>query len=215
MAVMNELVALEQERRAKRPAELQAVMDQATADLAASEMADGFLREGDTAPDFVLPDALGNRVALADLRAQGPVVIAFYRGAWCPYCNLEVQLLQRALPDIQALGATLVAISPQTPDNSLTLAEKHGLGFAVLSDAGNAVARRFGLVFTVPDALRGVYDKLGIDIPAHNGDGSFELPVPGTYVVGRDGTIAFAYANVDYTRRVATEDILEALRSLR
>ncbi len=215
MAVMNELVALEQERRAKRPAELQAVMDQATADLDASEMADGFLREGDTAPDFVLPDALGNSVALADLRAQGPVVIAFYRGTWCPYCNLEVQLLQRALPDIQALGATLVAISPQTPDNSLTLAEKHGLGFAVLSDAGNAVARRFGLVFTVPDALRGVYDKLGIDIPAHNGDGSFELPVPGTYVVGRDGTIAFAYANVDYTRRVATADILEALRSLR
>ncbi|MCB0053450.1 MAG: AhpC/TSA family protein, partial [Caldilinea sp.] len=115
--------------------------------------------------------------------------------------------------DIQALGATLVAISPQTPDNSLSLAEKHGLAFPVLSDAGNAVARRFGLVFTVPEALRAVYDKLGIDIPAHNGDGSFELPVPGTYVVGRDGTIAFAYANVDYTRRVAVRDILAALRT--
>lgn len=213
MAVMNELVALEQERRAKRPAELQAVMDQATTDLAASGMADGFLQVGDSAPDFVLPDALDNRVALADLRAQGPVVIAFYRGAWCPYCNLEVQLLQQALPDIRALGATLVAISPQTPDNSLTLAEKHGLTFPVVSDAGNAVARRFGLVFTMPEALRAVYAKLGIDIPAHNGDGSFELPVPGTYVVGRDGTIAFTYANVDYTRRVATADILEALRT--
>lgn len=213
MAVMTELVALEQERRAKRPAELQAVMDQATDDLAASGMAGGFLQVGDVAPDFVLPDALGNAVALADLRAQGPVVLAFYRGAWCPYCNLEVQLLQQALPDIQALGATLVAISPQTPDNSLSLAEKHGLAFPVLSDAGNAVARRFGLVFTVPEALRAVYDKLGIDIPAHNGDGSFELPVPGTYVVGRDGTIAFAYANVDYTRRVAVGDILAALRT--
>ncbi|MCB0068419.1 MAG: AhpC/TSA family protein [Caldilineaceae bacterium] len=213
MAVMTELVALEQERRAKRPAELQAVMDQATDDLAASGMAGGFLQVGDVAPDFVLPDALGNAVALADLRAQGPVALSFYRGAWCPYCNLEVQLLQQALPDIQALGATLVAISPQTPDNSLSLAEKHGLAFPVLSDAGNAVARRFGLVFTVPEALRAVYDKLGIDIPAHNGDGSFELPVPGTYVVGRDGTIAFAYANVDYTRRVATGDILAALRT--
>ena len=213
MAVMNELVALEQERRAKRPAELQAVMDQATAELAASGMADGFLQVGDAAPDFVLPDALGNAVTLADLRAQGPVVLSFYRGAWCPYCNLELQLLQQALPDIRALGATLVAISPQTPDNSLTLAEKHGLAFPVLSDAGNTVARRFGLVFTVPAALRGVYDKLGIDIAAHNGDGSFELPVPGTYVVGRDGTIAFAYANVDYTRRVATAEILEALRN--
>ena len=213
MAVMTELVALEQERRAKRPAELQAVMDQATDDLAASGMAGGFLQVGDVAPDFVLPDALGNAVALADLRAQGPVVLAFYRGAWCPYCNLEVQLLQQALPDIQALGATLVAISPQTPDNSLSLAEKHGLALPVLSDAGNAVARRFGLVFTVPEALRAVYDKLGIDIPAHNGDGSFELPVPGTYVVGRDGTIAFAYANVDYTRRVAVRDILAALRT--
>ena len=213
MAVMTELVALEQERRAKRPAELQAVMDQATDDLAASGMAGGFLQVGDVAPDFVVPDVLGNAVALADLRAQGPVVLSFYRGAWCPYCNLEVQLLQQALPDIQALGATLVAISPQTPDNSLSLAEKHGLAFPVLSDAGNAVARRFGLVFTVPDALRAVYDKLGIDIPAHNGDGSFELPVPGTYVVGRDGTIAFAYANVDYTRRVAVGDILAALRT--
>ena len=213
MAVMNELVALEQERRAKRPAELQAVMDQATAELAASGMADGFLQVGDAAPDFVLPDALGNAVTLADLRAQGPVVLSFYRGAWCPYCNLELQLLQQALPDIQALDATLVAISPQTPDNSLTLAEKHGLAFPVLSDAGNAVARRFGLVFTVPESLRAVYDKLGIDIAAHNGDGSFELPVPGTYVVGRDGTIAFAYANVDYTRRVATAEILEALRN--
>lgn len=213
MAVMNELVALEQERRAKRPAELQAVMDQATAELAASGMADGFLQVGDAAPDFVLPDALGNAVTLADLRAQGPVVLSFYRGAWCPYCNLELQLLQQALPDIRALGATLVAISPQTPDNSLSLAEKHGLAFPVLSDAGNAVARRFGLVFTVPAALRGVYDKLGIDIAAHNGEGSFELPVPGTYVVGRDGTIAFAYANVDYTRRVATAEILEALRN--
>ncbi len=213
MAVMNELVALEQERRAKRPAELQAVMDQATAELAASGMADGFLQVGDAAPDFVLPDALGNAVTLADLRAQGPVVLSFYRGAWCPYCNLELQLLQQALPDIRALGATLVAISPQTPDNSLSLAEKHGLAFSVLSDVGNAVARRFGLVFTVPAALRGVYDKLGIDIAAHNGDGSFELPVPGTYVVGRDGTIAFAYANVDYTRRVATAEILEALRN--
>ncbi|MCB0059470.1 MAG: AhpC/TSA family protein [Caldilineaceae bacterium] len=213
MAVMTELVALEQERRAKRPAELQAVMDQATDDLAASGMAGGFLQVGDVAPDFVLPDALGNAVALADLRAQGPVALSFYRGAWCPYCNLEVQLLQQALPDIQALGATLVAISPQTPDNSLSLAEKHGLAFPVLSDAGNAVARRFGLVFTVPEALRAVYDKLGIDIPAHNGDGSFELPVPGTYVVGRDGTIAFAYANVDYTRRVAVGDILAALRT--
>lgn len=213
MAVMNELVALEQERRAKRPAELQAVMDQATAELAASGMADGFLQVGDAAPDFVLPDALGNAVTLADLRAQGPVVLSFYRGAWCPYCNLELQLLQQALPDIQALDATLVAISPQTPDNSLSLAEKHGLAFPVLSDAGNAVARRFGLVFTVPESLRAVYDKLGIDIAAHNGDGSFELPVPGTYVVGRDGTIAFAYANVDYTRRVATAEILEALRN--
>ncbi|MCB0040501.1 MAG: AhpC/TSA family protein [Caldilineaceae bacterium] len=213
MAVMTELVALEQERRAKRPAELQAVMDQATDDLAASGMAGGFLQVGDVAPDFVLPDVLGNAVALGDLRAQGPVALSFYRGAWCPYCNLEVQLLQQALPDIQALGATLVAISPQTPDNSLSLAEKHGLAFPVLSDAGNAVARRFGLVFTVPEALRAVYDKLGIDIPAHNGDGSFELPVPGTYVVGRDGTIAFAYANVDYTRRVAVRDILAALRT--
>lgn len=215
MAVMNELVVLEQERRAKRPVELQAVMDQATADLAASGMAEGFLQVGDAAPDFALPDALGNVVTLADLRAQGPVVLAFYRGAWCPYCNLEVQLLQQALPEIQALGATLVAISPQTPDNSLTLAEKHGLAFPVLSDAGNTVARRFGLVFTVPEALRAVYDRLGIDIPAHNGDGSFELPVPGTYVVNRAGKIAFAYANVDYTRRVAAGDILAALRLLR
>ncbi len=214
MEVMNELVALERERRANRPAALQAVMDQATTDLANSDIETGFLRVGDSAPDFVLPDALGRPVALAELRGQGPVVIAFYRGSWCPYCNLEVRLLQQALPQIKAAGATLVAISPQTADNSLSLVEKHSLEYPVLTDEGNQVARRFGLVFTVPADLRGVYDKLNVDIPAHNGDDSFELPVPGTYIVDRDGKIALAYANVDYTRRLAVDDIVTGLAEL-
>ena len=200
--------------RARIPAEKLAVMDAATAALEASGLADGSLAVGAVAPDFVLPDATGGKVALSSLLAKGPVVLAFYRGGWCPYCSLELRTLQARLADITAAGAALVAVSPQTPDNSMSTAEKLELAFPVLSDVGNVVARAYGLVFTLPEDLRQIYAGFGLDIPAANGDSTFELPVPATYVIGTDGKVAWRFADADYTKRAEPDDVIAALRSL-
>jgi len=191
-----------------------AIMDRATVDLQASGIADGVVGEGQTAPDFELPDAKGGTVRLSEKLQGGPVVVSFYRGQWCPYCNLELRALQNALPEFQKRGAQLIAISPQTPDSSLSTAEKNELTFEVLSDVGNAIAREYGLVFTLSEELRPVYTKFGIDVPAHNGDRTFELPIPATYVVGRDGVIALAFANADYIARLDPSAIIDALDQL-
>lgn len=170
---------------------------------------------GDIAPDFELPDALGLSVRSIDLRATGPLVINFYRGNWCPYCNLELRTLQRHLPQITGLGASLVAISPQIPDQSLTTAEKNELAFPVLSDVGNVVARRFGLVFALAEHLRPIYTELGIDLPKFNGTNTFELPVPGTFIIDRNAVIQAVHVNADYKKRMEPARILEVLTDLR
>ncbi|GAC1605020.1 MAG: peroxiredoxin-like family protein [Acidimicrobiales bacterium] len=200
--------------RTRIPAETLAVMDAATADVASSWDAEAAVKVGDTAPDFTLPDANGDKVNFAGLLETGPVVLAFYRGGWCPYCSTELRALQASLPELRELGATLVAISPQTPDNSLSTAEKLELAFPVLSDVGNTVSRAFGLVFTLPESLRAVYTGFGLDLPAANGDDSFELPVPATYVIDRNGSVTWRFADADYTRRAEPSDILDAVRTL-
>ena len=167
-----------------------------------------------SAPDFALPDALGATVRLAELLTRGPVALVFYRGEWCPYCNLALRAYQASLPEIERLGATLVAISPQTPDNSLTTVEKKGLTFPVLSDVGNRVARQYGLVFAIGEAARPVYAAIGADLPAFNGDASWELPMPGVFVIAPDGTVRFVAVEADFTRRPDPGTILTALRPL-
>lgn len=199
---------------AKIPDAAKAVMNTATAALAQSDITATSLKAGDRLPTFTLPNATGQSINIQDLLNNGPVVISFYRGGWCPYCNLELRALQQALPEIQAQGASLVAISPETPDNSLSTAEKHSLAFEVLSDAQNQVARQFGLVFTVPEALREVYQSFGIDLPASNGDDSFELPLPATYIVNTDGTVVDGFVEVDYRQRQDPEAIIQALKQL-
>jgi len=154
-------------------------------------------------------------VRLSELLQHGPVVVAFYRGGWCPYCNLELRALQKSLTEIQKLGAQLVAISPQTPDSSLSTQQKDELQFRVLSDKHSAVARQFGLVFTLPEEIRTIYKGFGHDIAARNGDDSFELPFPATYVIGQARTIHFAFVNADYTKRAQPAAILKVLRELR
>jgi len=200
--------------RASIPAETLAVMDAATDALAATHLAEQCLGVGAPAPDFSLPDATGALVTLSKLLAEGPVVLAFYRGGWCPYCNIELRSLQARLPEIAAAGGRLVAISPQTPDNSLTTAEKLDLSFPVLSDVGNVVARSYGLVFSLADDLRPVYGGWGLDLPAANGDDSFELPLPATFVLGADGTVAWRFADADYTKRGEPDEVIDALRAL-
>jgi len=167
---------------------------------------------GDRAPAFRLPDARGGEVALDALLDDGPVVLVFYRGAWCPYCNLQLAAFQAALPDLRATGATLVAVSPQTPDQSLTLAEQRALEFHVLSDAGNATARAYGLVFTQSETTTAALRGLGVDLAAFNGDGTNTLPAPSVFVIGRDGAIRFAAVSGDYRWRVGPDEVLAALR---
>lgn len=172
------------------------------------------LKEGAQVADFTLPDALGNSVTLSHLLKQGPVVITFYRGEWCPYCNLELHAYQQALPQIQALGASLVAISPQTPDHSLSTVEKKELTFTVLSDVGNRVARQFGLVFTIDESVRATYKQVGTDLTKFNGDDAWELPMPGTFLIDRSGIVRLAFVNPDFTRRLDPSTVIERLKEI-
>src|SRR5258707_3093354 len=183
--------------------------------LIASDAAEKVLKEGTQAPDFTLPDVLGNRVTLSQRLRQGPVVLSFYRGEWCPYCNLELRAYQRVLPQLQELEASLVAISPQTPDHSLSTVEKQKLTFAVLSDVGNQVARQFGLVFTIDDAVRAAHRRIGANLPAFNGDDSWELPMPGTFLVDQRGAIRLASVDPDFKRRLDPSVVIARIKELK
>lgn len=187
-------------------------MHRATAELIASGAAGRALKAGDRAPAFTLHDPDGKPVSSAELLAQGPLVVSFYRGVWCPYCNMELQALQAALPEFEASGAKLVAISPQTAVNSRKSVRQNALGFPILSDTHNDVAASFGLRFELPDYLVELYKALKNDLPSFNGDPSWTLPMPGRFVIGQDGIILYAEVNPDYTRRPEPEDMLPALR---
>lgn len=169
---------------------------------------------GDTVPDFSLPNAQGETVRLQQRLAQGPVVLSFYRGGWCPFCNLEFKALHDILPEIREAGAELIGVSPELPDVSRQTISQHGLQFEVLSDVGNRVTRDYGLLMKVDEAVRPLYRQLGIDVPAANGDDSFELPLPATYVIDGSGTVRAAHVNKDYTTRMEPADILAALQAL-
>lgn len=187
-------------------------MRRATAELIASGAAEQALKAGDTLPAFSLADPDGKTVSSVDLLAHGPLVVSFYRGVWCPYCNMELEALQETLPQFEALGAKLVAISPQNPVNSRKSMRQNNLTFPILSDPHNEVAAAFGLRFEMQDYLVELYKSLKNDLPSFNGDPSWTLPMPARYVVGQDGAILYAEVNPDYTRRPEPDDMLPALR---
>lgn len=214
MSLSQDLANLNVQNQSMLPEEAKILFKEAGIDLLNSGIMEHILKEGDAIPKFALPNAIGQVVDIQDLLKSGPVVISFYRGGWCPYCSLELQALQKALPEIQANGATLVAISPETADNSLSTREKNNLAFEVLSDQGNQVARDFGLVFTLPEKVRPIYQNLGMDIPAANGDKTFELPIPATYIVNYNGAIAYSFVNPDYTQRPDPEELITILKNL-
>jgi peroxiredoxin len=190
------------------------VMEQAGADLARS-LPDPGLRSGELAPDFTLPNAKGERVRLSQRLARGPVVLSFYRGAWCPYCNLQLRGLQRSLPAFECLGAQLIAVTPQRPDRSLAQIDADGYKFEILSDRDSRVMRAYRLYFEVPPALSALYQRnLGLDLAEYNGPDRYLLPVPGTYVLDSQGRVRAAFADTDYTRRMEPADILAALKQL-
>lgn len=190
------------------------LLERAALELSLSGITQRVPKAGDQAPDFTLPNPVGTPVTLSRALESGPVVVTFYRGIWCPYCSLQLKAYQKILPEIQRLGASLMAISPQSPDKSQATLLKNFLQYEVLSDLGNVVARRYGLVYQVPEWARELYVSFGTDLPAFNGDDSWELPIPGTFVIGRDGRIALAYAATDSRNRLEPQAILEALGAL-
>ncbi len=199
---------------ASLPPEDQQTVGAAFARLLDSEAGQQAIRVGDRAPDFSLPNAAGEAVRLQERLAAGPVVLSFYRGGWCPFCNLEFKALHDILPDIRQAGAALIGISPELPDVSRQTIQQHDLQFEVLSDVGNRIARDYGLLMVVDEAVRPLYRQWGIDVPAANGDDSFELPLPATYVIDSTGTVRAAHVDRDYTTRMEPADILAALNRL-
>ncbi|MFB1082039.1 peroxiredoxin-like family protein [Jeotgalibacillus sp. JSM ZJ347] len=211
--LLEEIKIYKDQFKKKAPEEKQRLMAQATKELEESGVAQG-LKAGDQIPDFTLPDATGKQVSIKTLLSQGPVILTFYRGGWCPYCNLELKAYQNKLSDIEAAGASLVAISPEIPDASLNTKEKNNLEFTVLSDAGNKVADQFNLVFNMPDYLIEIYKSSGLDVAGHNGNDDWELPKPATFVIDSTGKILFAEVNADYTYRTPPEKVIEIAKNI-
>jgi peroxiredoxin len=189
-------------------------MHRATKELISSGAAGRALEVGDRAPSFTLQDPEGNTISSSALLADGPLILSFYRGVWCPYCNMELQALEAARAEFERLGAKLVAISPQTPVNSRKSVRQNKLSFPILSDTNNDVASAFGLKFALPDYLVELYKGLKNDLPAFNGDPSWTLPMPGRFVIAPDRTIVYAEVNPDYTIRPEPEAMLPALKKV-
>jgi peroxiredoxin len=194
------------------PAEAQVVHGRVVAELRQRGLAEQSLATGSKAPPFDLPDHDGKLISSKDLLGRGPLVLCFFRGRWDPFCCGQLEAMSRVLPEIEQAGAGLAAISPQTVKQSFFMADQHRLRFPLLGDAGNQVARQFGLVYRVPDEQQGIYRRAFINLPFTNGDESWELPIPATYILDRDSTVLFASANADYSDRPEPTEILEQLR---
>ena len=193
------------------PEEVVTELMEGIADQIASGAADRAVRAGQIAPSFTLEDAERIRHDSADLLRRGPLVVSFYRGVWCPYCNLELTALEAARPAIEARGASMIAVSMQNAANSRKSARENGLGFPILVDAGGVVAAKFGLRYEVSPPVLKLYRQLGNDLRAINGEDSGTLPMPGLYLIGQDGVVAYAEVNPDYTKRPDPNDLLSVL----
>lgn len=214
MSLKEQIDGLKSQFLSQVPDQIKKVMQKAEEDLRQMRLAERALGAGDKAVDFTLPNVQGDPVSSKALRERGPVVLSFYRGGWCPYCNLELKALQDVNEEIKELGATLVAISPQLPDKSLSTAQKNELKFEVLSDVDSTIADQFGLTFSVDEELRPIYKEWGVDVAAVNDDPDWRLPLPATYVIAPDGSIVKSFVDEDYTARLEPDEILESLRDL-
>lgn len=193
------------------PKATQAVNDRAIEEFRASGVAQRALKVGDRAPEFTLPDVNGKSVSSADLLTQGPLIVTFLRGRWCPFCCATVEAWQERLPDVKARGANLVAISPMTSKQGDFMRDQHKLMFPILSDSGNQVAAQLGVAYTVPDYQRELFKTVFVNLPFINGDESWTLPFPATFVVSPQGVVTFASSDPDYTLRAEPTEVLSSL----
>jgi peroxiredoxin len=196
------------------PAETQAIHARVVAELKQQGMTAKALPAGTQAPSFELKDHNGKPVSSAELLSHGPLVICFFRGRWDPFCVGQLEAMNLVFPDIQKFSASLVAISPQTVHQSFLMHDQHKLRFPLLSDEGNNIAREFGLVYTVPEYQQAVYRRAFVNLPFANGDESWTLPIPATYILDCTGTVRYRWASEDYTERPEPGDIVEKLRTL-
>lgn len=197
----------------KVPDDIQAIMSNSTQKLIHKELSKQALRENDLIPEFTLLNTTNQLIHINDvLDKHDYVVLSFYRGSWCPYCNLELKHLEKIQASLKILHTELIAISPQTNEQSLQAKEKLNLSFDILCDKNNAVAKKFGLVFSLDDELRPIYENFGIDILKSNKNGTFDLPMPATYVINKNHKIIYSFIDEDYTKRCEPNDILHAIK---
>jgi peroxiredoxin len=195
------------------PPETQAIHVRVVTELREQRLTESALPVGSIAPHFSISDHNGKVVSSVELLKKGRLVICFFRGRWCPFCVGQMEAMNQILPQLESLGACLVGISPQTVQQSSFMADQHKLHFPLLSDAGNRVARQFGLVYRVPDYQESVYRRAFVNLPFANGESSWELPVPATFIIDRDGAVLYASVNPDYTERPEPAGILDQLRA--
>lgn len=211
--LIDEIKKYQEGFRQRAPKEVQETMLAATKKLADASISKNALKVGEIAKEIKLPNAIGNEVSLYDtLEENDFAVVSFYRGTWCAYCNLELKALQERNEELNKLGAKLIAISPQSPDSTLTTKEKHDLKFEVLSDNENKIANEYGLVFSLAEELRPIYLSFGIDVPASNEDDSYELPMPAVFVINKQKEVIFSFIDEDYTKRCEPQDIIDIIQ---
>lgn len=211
LALKDQLRMMQEASRAKIPPEKLKVMEEALATLKKAKIEEKSIKVGEKFPDVTLKNAHGKDIKLSDLRKSGPVVITFYRGSWCPYCNAQLSNFQQNLPELKKRGAQLVALTPEKPDLSVLMSEKKKLEFEILNDRDNNFATKLGLTFEVSKDVKDIYQKFGIDLEKSQGNADWKLPIPATFVVKKDGTVSYAFVDSDYTKRASAEDVIKAL----
>ncbi len=211
--LIDEIKKYQEGFKQKVPIQTQEIMLKATDALKNISISKNALEKGDIVKNFTLKNAKGKFVSTQKLLEENDfLVINFYRGLWCPYCNLELKALQEINDELKKLNTKLVAVSPQTPDASLSTKEKNELEFEILSDTNNKVAKEYGLVFSLAQELRPIYESFGIDIVGLNQEDSYELPMPATYVINKKGEIIYSFIDEDYTKRSEPQIILDIIR---
>jgi len=211
MRLTEQLKELAEGSAKRHPGQAQEIMATAIKQLEATNILEKAYKTGDFIPNIQLSNANGDIIAINDILENNKIVLSFYRGAWCPYCNLELKALQNILPQIEEKGAKLIAISPQTPDNTLTTKEKNALKFEVLSDVNGATARQMNLIYQLPQDLANLYKTFSIDLETSNGNNSQELPIAATYIIEQTGKISYHFLAEDYKLRADPKDFLDRL----